>query len=500
VIARDRVGKKPLYHHVEDGVLYFASSLRALSETARAPLAVDPAAVDQYLALGYVPAPGRSTAASGSSRPERSRWWTARASCRRGASGTSPSRTRRFEGSFEDAVDELEGILAESVALRLRSDVPLGVFLSGGIDSSLVTALAVRASATPVSTFSIGFDDSEFDESAYAEQVARHLGTEHQTFRVHSELFDLLPKMAWHYGEPFRRLVGAAHVGALRAHPHPGHRGARGRRGHEGFGGYNWYGTAARLERLSPAASRPRAAAAGARGARRVRPSSAPGADPRRPPGARGFASMGPPTPGRAVRGAARLTSGPAQGGAALHRDLAAHAAPTATRRQAAVGRGLPRAPAARAPPGGACANADIETYLADDLLPKVDVASMAHGLEVRAPLLDQEVLRFALRLPTEYLVGPDGGKRPLRALLYRHVPRALFERPKQGFTAPVKRWFAGPLRPRVEALATSEPLLALGLRGDGVRRLVREHAAGARDHTQRLFALVLLDEWLRLA
>jgi asparagine synthase (glutamine-hydrolysing) len=139
-----------------------------------------------------------------------------------------------------------------------------------------------------------------------------------------------------------------------------------------------------------------------------------------------------------------------------------------------------------------------MRTYLADCLMPKVDVASMAHSLEVRAPLLDHEVVRFALTLPDEYVLGPGGGKRVLRALLARHVPRELFERPKQGFTIPLKRWFAGPVRGAVEALAHSPRLMDTGwFRPQGITAMVREHADGARDHSDRLYSLLFLDRWL---
>jgi asparagine synthase (glutamine-hydrolysing) len=141
---------------------------------------------------------------------------------------------------------------------------------------------------------------------------------------------------------------------------------------------------------------------------------------------------------------------------------------------------------------------ADMETYLADDLMPKVDVASMAHGLEVRAPLLDHEVVRFGLSLPNEYLLDARGGKRILRDLLLRHLPRDLVERPKRGFSVPLAPWFRSALRPHIEALASSERLGGLGLlEPDGIRRLVDEHMTGIRDHGERLYTLLVLDQWL---
>jgi asparagine synthase (glutamine-hydrolysing) len=144
---------------------------------------------------------------------------------------------------------------------------------------------------------------------------------------------------------------------------------------------------------------------------------------------------------------------------------------------------------------------ADIRTYLADCLLPKVDVATMAHGLELRAPLLDHEVLEFALSLPDEYVLDGAADKRVLRAVLARYLPRALFERPKQGFSLPLRDWFRGGVRAAAEGLATSERLQATGwFRPGGIAALAREHVDGKRDHSQRLYSLLALDEWLKIA
>jgi asparagine synthase (glutamine-hydrolysing) len=143
----------------------------------------------------------------------------------------------------------------------------------------------------------------------------------------------------------------------------------------------------------------------------------------------------------------------------------------------------------------------DMDTYLADCLMPKVDVASMANSLEVRAPLLDHEVVRFGMSLPDEWLLGPDGGKRILRDVLHRYLPRELFDRPKQGFDIPLKRWFADEARARVAALSSSERLMVTGwFAPRAIDALVSEHAAGARDHSDRLYSLLFLDEWLKRA
>ena len=201
-LARDRIGKKPLFYAVEGDCLYFASSLRALRDTSDAKWDIDLAALDAFMTLSYIPAP--HTIYRGVSKLEAGTLATV------DASGIS---TRRYWQLADEpdttaydlphAIDRLDELLNEAVRLRLRSDVPLGVFLSGGIDSSLVTAVAARQSATPVTTFSIGFDVAAFDESGHAAKVAQHLGTEHHVFRAHPDLLGTLPQLVRHFGEPF---------------------------------------------------------------------------------------------------------------------------------------------------------------------------------------------------------------------------------------------------------------------------------------------------------
>ena len=502
LVARDRVGKKPFYYAAVGGCLYFASSLGALRAAMPAAPALDVEALDLYLTLAYIPAPRTiyrgiwklpagtvvdlapgSVVGDGDALATRTFW------------DLAPDTTQ-FVGTFDDAVERTDALLGEAVRLRLRSDVPLGVFLSGGIDSSLITALAVRHGGRGVPTFSIGFDDADAggDESEYAAQVARHLGTEHHAFRVRTELFDLLPQLVAQFGEPYAD-ASAMPTSVLARHTRAHVTVALGGDGgDEGFAGYAWYRTAARLARI------PRGVPAAAAGFG-VRVLAAP------------------------VRGAGAITRRAGQ----LQRGLRMLAIDDGAERFAALRSLMSPADAAllytgelravrQANPRGLarpllreayerCAGSpsrrmrytDICTYLADDLLPKVDVATMAFGLEARAPLLDQEVLQFALSLPDEYLYDEGGGKRVLRALLGRYVPPHLFERPKQGFSVPLRRWFAGSLRGSMQGLAGSERLRALGcLQPAGIARLVEEHTRGIRDHGDRLYSLLILDEWLK--
>jgi asparagine synthase (glutamine-hydrolysing) len=485
LLARDRLGKKPLFHTVESGCLYFASTFHALAATGPGVQA-DPGVVGTFLDLGYVPAPHtidrrirKLPAASvlrveGPTVVEESFW--------------SPlPQPARFEGTFEEAIDRLDDLLCTAVDIRLRSDVPLGVFLSGGIDSSLVAAVASRRSTQPILTFAIGFEEGPWDESPHAAEVARRIGAEHRVFYTPYRALELLPELVRHFGEPFgdssavpmwqlaeetRRHVTVA---------------LGGDGGDEGFGGYDWYRTAERLSSFR------RAIPAGMAAAGNLLLSG--GHDlPAVGRFSRGAALLSLDEPARfgALRGfvdgrladrlykgelARRSDAGEADGRGLLA-NLFGTADGTPLRRMRAV---------------------DIATYLADDLLPKSDVATMAHSLEARAPLLDHHVVEFALSLPDEWITDARTGKKLLRTLLSRYLPLELFDRPKQGFSLPLQRWFAGELRPQLLALADSPPLMDTGwFQPRGIRTLIDEHGAGRRDHSQRLYSLLVLDEWLR--
>jgi len=491
VFARDRIGKKPLYYATLSGSLYFSSSLSSLRAAMPSRPGLDVTAVDAFMTLGYIPAP--RTIYSGVKKLEAGTVMVVERGEMSVRSFWNLADDPMFAGTFEEAVDALDELLGTAVDIRLRSDVPLGVFLSGGIDSSLVTAVAARRSPTKLRTFTIAFDDAAFDESGYAARVAEHLGTEHRAFKVRPDVLALLPRYVRHFGEPFadssafptwvlaeetRRFVTVA---------------LGGDGGDEGFAGYDWYRTAASLQRMGqmvPAG----AASAGARAFARVARWTGPGS---RRVGAvgRGLTMLAHDTD--AARFAAlRTFIAPTDAAQLYAGELAAK---RAERGAADVKRLTDLYDAS----GGSALRrmryVDIQTYLADCLMPKVDVATMAHGLEARAPLLDQEVLRFAMSLPDEWLVEGGKGKRILRTLLRRYVPPALFEREKQGFTPPLAPWFAGSYRDALHELASSATLLEHGwFSPRGITALVDEHARGARDNSQRLFQLLVLDEWLK--
>jgi asparagine synthase (glutamine-hydrolysing) len=491
LLARDRIGKKPLYHTIEDGCLYFASTLESLRETARSRWEIDPVAVDALMTLGYIPAPrtifrsvskleAGTTLTADSARVSTHRYWD------------PATNDRQAPETFAAAVDELDELLNTAVALRLRSDVPLGVFLSGGVDSSLVAAVATRQAATTVSTFSIGFDVATFDETKYAARVAERLGTRHHVFRAHPDLLATLPAMVRHFGEPFADSSALPtwllaeetrkHVTVALA----------GDGGDEAFAGYDWYRTVARLRRVT-----------------RAIPEAVFATTSRTIDGFLRFALAGSRTAGRVRRGVAMLG---VKDGPKRFALLRSFVGPTEARslyagelrevRRGGLGEsGEHLAALYRSCPGDDLRRlryVDITTYLADCLMPKVDVATMAHGLEARAPLLDQELMRFALSLPESWLIDSGEGKKILRAVLSRYLPAALFERPKRGFSVPLSSWFAGSMRDRVSSLPVSEPLRQTGwFDPAGIESLVREHITGLRDHSQRLFSLLVLEEWL---
>jgi asparagine synthase (glutamine-hydrolysing) len=484
-LARDRLGKKPLFYVREGNCLYFASSLDALRKTSTAEWHVNRAALETYLALGYVPAPATiydevSKLESGTvfvvdpgGQPDIERYWH------------PADASRSFEGTFEQAVDRTHELLIEAVRLRLRSDVPLGVFLSGGVDSSLLTAVAQRECGVQLQTFSVGFDAAGHDETESATFVARHLGTTHRNFHARPELLEFLPEILPQFGEPFADpAVLPLWVLARETRKHVTVA-LGGDGGDEGFGGYAWYRTARRL-----------------RAARQLA-----GGSPLAPARSRLSAMLVKTFPHAPMTHRVRRAVE-----AMTHDDPALEYARLRTlftprerqalrpgRTEVVLDRTADLFRAAGGDPLRRMRYADIGTYLADCLNPKVDVATMAHALEARAPLLDHTLIEFGLGLPTSYLIDARGGKRVLRTLLARYFPSEIINRPKHGFTVPLDEWFRGTSRFVADRLARSEALAALGcLDMSAVASLVGDHVGGRRDHGDRLFALLALDTWAR--
>jgi asparagine synthase (glutamine-hydrolysing) len=458
--ARDRMGKKPFVYLHEGGRFRFASELAALDP----PLVVDRRALARFLAYGVISAP---------------------LTIYEGVRKLPAAHTLLFDGSSvrveryweplvrpepmgeDEAAERLAGTLARAVRKRLMSDVPVGAFLSGGLDSSIVAGLMSQMG--PAKTFCAAFGEEAFDESPFAREAAAHFRTEHREFRVRPDAAAVLPLLVERHGEPFGDasciptwLIAretAAHVKVALS----------GDGGDELFAGYRRYEAIAGMASLRKWPAPLVAAGAvvlkpwktnyGERTRRLLADSKAPLSSLYG-----GLVSVFT-APMRRALGVDEAVEDP--GGAAFA--------------------------ALESDPVAAASAADLASYLPDDILVKVDIASMANGLEVRCPFLDRDVVDLALRMPTEL----RRRKRVLRRAFRGLLPRGVLERRKQGFGVPLADWLRGGLRPMLE-----DALGTLGRRGlvDGAEaaRLASEHFAGAADHRDRLFLLLVLELWAR--
>lgn len=484
-IARDRVGKKPLFYRTDRDGIAFASESKAFFADDGFEARPDFQALSAYLSLQYVPAPWSAFAGVHALPPAHYLVATAQ--------GTTVTRYWQLAYGPKLAVDEREAeeaVLAklrEAVRLRLISDVPLGAFLSGGVDSSVVVALMCELGGQGgrVKTFSIGFDEAEFNELPYARLVAQHYGTEHHEFVVRPEAHQILPELVWQYGEPFAdsSAIPTWYLSRLtREHVTVA---LNGDGGDENFAGYDRYAVNARnaaYDRL-PAWFR-RAVAAGV--------SALPSERRRALARLRRWARVHA-LPDRDRLAAERLL---------IDVDTKARLCTAdflrAAGREAALdhlGAAYSATPADD--PLDRQLGMDAQTYLSGALMPKVDIATMAFGLEGRSPLLDHEVMELAARLPV-HLKRRDGeGKRLLRRLASRLVPRAAIDRPKKGFSVPLVRWFRAEL-----AEVVGDVLLGAAARhrgiydGKAVERLVLEHRRGRCDWSEQIWILLMLELW----
>lgn len=480
-LARDRLGEKPLAYGWLGGAFLFASELAALPPHPAWTGELDRGALDLFLSHGYVPAPWTAfagmrklppggwleLAADGREVPSRCYW---SAPERAAAAAATP-----FAGTEAAATEALEALIDDAVAMRMEADVPVGAFLSGGIDSSLVAAAMQRAQPGTVRSFCIGFPDPAHDEAPYAAAVARHLAADHTTLEVSErQCLEVLPDLAQVYDEPFAdasqiptlilcRLTRAQVTVSL-----------SGDGGDELFGGYARYQRAAeawrRLERAPPALRRAAGATASLLAGRDWRPA-------RR---LRKLAeAMAYGAPEQLFRD--HLTSWRPSDG------VTSSAARPATLFDQPLAASLPSLEQR-------FMLRDAMTYLPDDLLVKIDRASMSCGLEVRAPLLDHRIAEFAWSLPPELALG----KRLLREALYRRVPRALVDRPKHGFEPPLARWLKEGLRPWADDLLSPARLRRHGIVApDLVATRWSAHRAGARNWSRALWPVLMLEAWL---
>ena len=481
LLARDRAGIKPLHYAERRGRLYFGSEIKSLIAAGAVEREIDLEALDHYLSFLYAP-PDRSLFKGVHKLPPGHllRWRNGRAEIEAywqiGAQET-------FAGSPEEAATELRRILADAVRSHMISDVPLGAFLSGGVDSSLVVGLMAEASPRPVQTFSIGFDDPRFDELEHARTVAQHFGTEHHEFVVRPDGLSILPSLVEHFDEPFADSsaiptwyvseIARRHVTVVLS----------GDGGDELFGGYDRYLPHPRIAQFDRL---------GIPGARRV----AEAVWPLLPHGARGK---------NFLRHVARDDNGRYLDSIAFFQTDEKSALYTRDVRQslgswhaeASLGTHFNRF--AGLPAHSRMMKFDFETYLPEDVLTKVDRMSMAHSIESRVPLLDNHVIDFAAALPASFKIHNGRRKHVLKEAARTLLPAGIIDRKKQGFGVPLGVWFRGGL-----AGIFSDVLGSATTRQRGyfeptfVDRLVQEHLAGKRDHTLRLWQLLVFELWHR--
>jgi len=503
-LIRDRLGIKPLYWANFDDRVLFGSELKALRADASWRPALDRDSLAAYLRFAYVPAPhtiyravqklppGTILTVRERGAPEIASFWSLADVARSGQSG-------RLDLGEDEATRQLDALLRDAVGRRMVADVPLGAFLSGGIDSSTVVALMQAQSPRPVRSFSIGFREPGFDEAPHAAEVARHLGTDHTELYISPDhALSVIPNLATIYDEPFadssqiptflvsemtRRHVTVA---------------LSGDGGDELFGGYTRYfhgRTLWRLVRHVPQPARGLAAA----GMRAVSPSAWSAFSAVIPE------SIRPAHFGTKMRKLAGVLASEPETGVIYRHIVSQWADPENT----VIGGTEPNGPLDDRRVKELVPDfiermqyIDTVTYLPDDILTKVDRASMAVSLEARVPLLDHRVVAFSWMLPGAMKAADGVGKRMLRRVLNRYVPRELIERPKMGFAVPIQDWLRGPLRPWADPLLDERRLAADGIfHAEPIVRRWREHLSGLHDWHGSLWAVLMFqackDRWL---
>jgi asparagine synthase (glutamine-hydrolysing) len=497
-LCRDRVGKKPMYYGWAGRTFVFGSELKALRRHPDVHPSVDQSAVARYVRFGYVPGPDtiydgirklppgtllQLHRATPGELPEPLHYWSAREVADAGLRAP-------FAGSESEALDALDSLLRDAVKRRMIADVPLGAFLSGGIDSSTIVSLMQAQSSVPVKTFAIGFREDAYNEAAFAAAVARHLGTDHtELYVTPGEALEVIPRLPEIYDEPFAdpsqiptflvsKLARRSVTVSL-----------SGDGGDELFGGYNryfWAGRIGNVLRWIPRVAR--------RGAAAVVTAISPDR----------WGALFSVIPGR-VR--------PSNAGDQIHKVASLFGVRSRAEMYAALTSHWKGAQPVISHPAGISASdewadvgsftesmmyLDLVTYLPDDILVKLDRATMAVSLEGRAPFLDHRVVEFAWRLPLAMKVKDGQGKMILRRLLARYVPTSLFERPKMGFGVPIDRWLRGPLKEWAEELLDEKRLQRDGFFNVAtIRNRWSEHLSGRRNWQYDLWNILMFQAWM---
>jgi asparagine synthase (glutamine-hydrolysing) len=487
LLARDRLGKKPLVYYFDHSRFIFASEAKAILAEGSVPIEPDPIAIDQYLVLGYVPAP--RTAFKGICKLPPGHWLEVREgrvlADRYWKLHYSPKRVI----SLQEATAEFRWRFAEAVRLRLVSDVPIGAFLSGGIDSSAVVAAMAKAINRPVRTFSVGFEDATFDERPFARLVAHRFQTDHTELVVNAPVADILPNIAWFYDEPFgdsSSVPSYAIAQLTRQHVRVV---LNGDGGDENFAGYDRYvpNRLARYGDFLPLAFRHNIADV-------IR---------RLPLSWRRFSPMN-----KLSRIAEMMAQMPERRFARWSEHFQPHerqALYTDDFSTTLEGHDPERLFADRFQQSDAedwtdaSLDVDIGLYLPDDLLVKMDRATMAHSLEARSPFLDHELMEFVASLPPRMKLFGWEKKRLLRNALRGSIPNSILDRPKRGFEVPLAKWFRHELRELSEEILLSSRANQRGyFRSDRVAQMIRNHQIGVEDWSVQLWDLLMLEQWHR--
>jgi len=488
VLARDRLGQKPLVYRTEPGRLLFASELKSLLEVPGAPRDVDPAAVDEYFTYQYVPPPNTIFRSIRKLPPAhfavfqndqltvRSYW--------------NPHTVQQRSLPADQYVEQLREFLHSAVRMRLRSDVPLGALLSGGVDSSLIAATMQRLSDRPIKTFTIGFASSEYDESRFGRAVADHLGTEHHELQLSADATQIADRLAWHFDEPMAdsSAIPTWHLSQLaRQHVTVV---LSGDGGDELFAGYHRY----RAVALAGAVDRlPRPLRAMAR-SRLWQSLPASGNQRSRLRQAKRFAEAMALSPARRYLDWVGIFRESQR--AELYADDFVAQLPDSDPAEFLVRAW--RQSAGRDAVATASLT-DLVTYLPCDLMTKVDIASMAHGLECRQPMLDHRLVELAVQIPTHLKLRGRRGKRILQRAFGSLLPDEIWRRRKMGFGAPMSDWFRSELREMTaDTLLASDAHCRAFCREDAVRGMFEQHQSGQFDHAARLWALLTFELWLR--
>lgn len=500
-MARDRMGQKPLVYRLADGRLTFASELKSLLRVPGAPREVDPEAVADFVALQYVPHP-RSMLRGYRKLPPAHwaefnattgdltirQYWQAPFQRPHVSGLATETQSPLPEGAAISAA--LRRTLTEAVRLRMRSDVPFGAFLSGGVDSTIITGLMQQQSEQRVKTFSIGFSVKQFDERSYAREAAARLGTEHHEFVVDPSAVEMLPKLTWHYDEPFADSSAIPTMYLSELTRKQVTVALTGDGGDELFAGYDRYravALAARIDRLPALLRAPLTSCLWQRLPASVRQKS------RMRQIKRFLSALKMPPERRYANWVSifdderrsslfsadftKMLNG-YDGGSFLFQAYDNCVDPDIVQRTTCV---------------------DVESYLPCDILTKVDIASMAFGLEARSPFMDHHVVELAAQIPSSMKLNGGRGKRILIETFRDLLPESIQNRPKMGFGVPLDHWFRDELREMMTDILLEPRTLGRGYFDPvNVRRLVDEHVQRHWDHSSRLWLLLVFELWHR--